>query len=301
MKKISYLFLFTFFVSPLFAQDNMFVVYSFRGNVTVVENKVESKAKIGMLLNDASVLKIPSGSFATLICNETRMFTLKKNGNYAMGSMKDSCKTSHSSVSANYMKYIWNEMTKSKGSPEKNRKAYMANVGAVSRTITNVWIDPRLDSVNYVSGTIPLSWKCYTDAEEFEFKLFGSENATTPILTKNVKKKHVLVSELLKTIQPGNTYWWTAMEKGGTNEDSKKYLKYWTKEDYNNFYSNIKSPEGAVSETDAEKNFRLGFILEETHFLAEAYQHYLKATQLAPTVPLYRFVFMSFKKDYEIK
>jgi hypothetical protein len=57
---------------------------------------------------------------------------------------------------------------------------------------------------------------------------------------------------------------------------------------------------GAV-ETEAEKNFRLAFILEEGHFLAEAYQHYLKATQLAEDNGLYRFVFMSFKKDYEIK
>jgi len=150
MKKIIYLFLAILFVIPAISQDNMFLVYSIKGNVSVVDNKVESKARIGTLLNNASVLKIPAGSFATLICNETRMFTLNKSGNYNMGNLKDSCKGSNSSVSANYMKYIWNEMTKSKGSPEKNRKAYMANVGAVSRSINNIWIDPKLDTVNYV-------------------------------------------------------------------------------------------------------------------------------------------------------
>ena len=301
MKKFSYMLLATFFVSPVFAQDNMFLVYSIKGNVSVVENKVESKARIGTLLNNASVLKIPSGSFATLLCNETRMFTLNKSGNYNLGNLKDSCKGSNSSVSANYMKYIWNEMTKSKGSPEKNRKAYMANVGAVSRDISNVWIDPKLDTVYYVSGTIPLSWKCWLDSEEFEFRLFDKQEAKNPILTKTIKKKHVLVSDLLKTIQPGQAYWWTAIEKGGLDNDNRKYLKYWTKEDYNNFYINIKKPQDIASETEAEMNFRLGFVLEEAHFLAEAYQHYLKATQLAPTLPLFRSVFMSFKKDYEIK
>jgi hypothetical protein len=48
-------------------------------------------------------------------------------------------------------------------------------------------------------------------------------------------------------------------------------------------------------------NFRLGFVLEENHYIAEAYNHYLKATQLDPTNSLYRFTFMSFKKDFEIK
>jgi hypothetical protein len=299
MKKFSYMFLATLFVSPAFSQDNMFLVYSIKGNVSVVENKVESKARIGTLLNNASVLKIPAGSFATLICNETRMFTLNKSGNYNLGNLKDSCKGSNSSVSANYMKYIWNEMTKSKGSPEKNRKAFMANVGAVSRSINNIWIDPKLDTVNYVSGTIPLSWKSYTDAEKFEFKLYAQPSGGNAIFTKLTDKKHVPVSELLKIIQPGKVYYWTAMVKDETNDD-RKYLHYWPKEEYINYYNSIKKPEGA-NETEAEMNFRLGFVLEEAHFLAEAYQHYQKATQLAPAIPLYRFVFMSFKKDYEIK
>ena len=299
MKKIIYLFLAILFVIPAISQDNMFLVYSIKGNVSVVDNKVESKARIGTLLNNASVLKIPAGSFATLICNETRMFTLNKSGNYNMGNLKDSCKGSNSSVSANYMKYIWNEMTKSKGSPEKNRKAYMANVGAVSRSINNIWIDPKLDTVNYVSGTIPLSWKSYTDAEKFEFKLFTQPSGGNAIFSKLTDKKHVPVSELLKVIQPGKVYYWTAMVKDETNDD-RKYLHYWPKEEYINFYNSIKKPEG-TNETEAEMNFRLGFVLEEAHFLAEAYQHYQKATQLAPAIPLYRFVFMSFKKDYEIK
>lgn len=299
MKKLIYIFLTILFVSPAISQDNMFLVYSIKGNVSVIDNKVESKPKIGTLLNDASVIKISSNSFATLICNESRMFTLNKSGNYSLGKLKDSCKGSNSSVSANYMKYIWNEMTKSKGSPEKNRKAYMANVGAVSRSINNIWIDPKLDTVNYVSGTIPLSWKSYTDAEKFEFKLFTQPSGGTAIFSKLTDKKHVPVSELLKIIQPGKVYYWTAMVKDETNDD-RKYLHYWPKEEYINFYNSIKKPEGA-NETEAEMNFRLGFVLEEAHFLAEAYQHYQKATQLAPATPLYRFVFMSFKKDYEIK
>lgn len=282
------------------AQENLFVVYSAKGNVSIVENNVESKAKIGTILKTGSSIKIPQGGFATLICNETRAFTLSKAGNYSTTNFKDSCKVGSGSLSSNYMKYVWNEMTKPKGSPEKNRKNYMANVGAVNRGINNVWIDPKLDTVNYVSGTVPLSWKSFTDeTEEFEFKLFEKETDANAIISKVVKKKHVDISEILNTIKPGKIYYWTAMVKGEDNED-RNYLKYWTKEEYMAFYNHIKNSGGA-SETDAEKNFRLGFVLEEAHFLAEAKEHYLKATQLAPENVFYRSTFMSFKKDYEIK
>jgi hypothetical protein len=299
MKKISYFMLLLLLSVSAAAQSNIFVIYSMKGDISVVENKVETKAKIGKILNGDAMIKLAPGSFATLLCNETRLFSLNKTGNYTTGKLADSCKVNNSSFSATYLKYIWNEFTKPKGSPEKNRKAYMANVGAVSRSINNVWIDPKLDTVYYVSGTIPLSWKSYTDAEEFEFKLFDAVNLASPVFTKTIKKKHIDISDLLKNIQTGKTYYWTAMIKGEDNEE-RKLLRYWTKDEYTHFYSGIKKVNGA-SEGDAETNFRLGFLLEEAHFLADAYNHYLKATQLAPDNPLYRFTFMSFKKDYEIK
>lgn len=298
MKKITFLFLPLLFGFVASSQENLFVVYSIKGNVSVIENKVETKAKVGTMINGDASIKIAAGAFATIICNETRMFSLGKAGNYSAASLKDSCKGTNSSVSANYMKYIWGELTKSTGSPEKNRKNYMANVGAVSRSINNVWIDPKLDTVNYVSGTIPLSWKSYTDAEEFEFRLYDASNNNSLVSSKSTKKKHIDISDLLEKIQPGKTYHWSAMIKGEENEE-KKFFNYWTKEKYNDFYNTIKN--SLAPESDAEKQFRVGFALEEAHFTAEAFAHYQKATQLAPDNTLYRYVFMSFKKDFEIK
>lgn len=289
---------FIFFTLAAAGQDNMFVVYSIKGSVSIVENKAETKAKIGTILDGNETIKVGAGSFATLICNETKAFSLRKAGSYTTASLKDSCKISAGSVSSNYMKYVWSEMTKSKGTPEKNRKNFMSNVGAVSRRIDNVWVDPRLDSVNYVAGTIPLSWKSYTEADEFEFKLYD-ESGNKVVLAKTTKKRHVDISELLKSIQPGKIYYWNAKIKGEPDTDDRKYLRYVPKEEYTAFYNSIKKHEAA--ETEAEANFRLGFILEENHYVAEAYIHYLKATQLDQTNPLYRFTFMSFKKDYEIK
>lgn len=296
MKKINYFCFILLLSFAASAQENMFVIYSMKGNVSIVNNKVESKARIGTLLNENSVIKVATGSFATIICNETRLFTLNKAGNYSTSSLKDSCKEGHNSVSANYVKYIWSEFTKAHGTPEKNRTSYMANVGAVSRSINNVWIDPKLDSLNYVSGTVPLSWKSYTDAVDFEFKLYDATNNL--LFSKLTKKKHIDISEILTKIQPGKFYHWSAMIKGEENEE-RKYLNYVTKEKYAEYFNSIK--DSPAPESESEKEFRLGFLLEEAHYIAEAHSHYLKATQLAPENTLYRSVFMSFKKDYEIK
>jgi len=300
MKKIVYFFIVAFFPFLVSAQENMFVIYSVKGTVSVVENKVETKAKIGTIINNGSTIKVGAGSFATLLCNETKMFSLNKAGSYTTSSLSDSCKTNNSSVSANYMKYIWNEMTKSKGTPEKNRKAYMSNVGAVGRgDVNNVWVDQRLDSVNYVSGTIPLSWKCFVDeAEEFEFRLYDASK-TKVIFPKAVKKKHVNISEISQLIQPGQTYYWNATVKGEPENTARQYLHYKTKDEYQAFLTTIKKADG--TESEAEMNFRLGFVLEENHYIGEAYNYYLKATQLDPTNSFYRNTFMSFKKDFEIK
>jgi TPR repeat protein len=73
-----------------------------------------------------------------------------------------------------------------------------------------------------------------------------------------------------------------------------------TKTDYDKMLSKLIKI-GAAFEAPAEQAYRLGFMLEDAHFLAEAYQYYSKAATLDSANVLYRSTLMSFKKDYEIK
>ncbi|MEK7224876.1 MAG: hypothetical protein AAB221_04250, partial [Bacteroidota bacterium] len=173
-KTLFFILLFTFTLAA--SAQSEFLLYSFKGNVAVVENGVESKAKVGKMLNSAATVKVATGGSVTLICNEAAMFSFTKAGNYQLSKFGDSCKVSSSSVSSNYVKYVWASMTKSSGSPGSNRKAYMNTVGAVSRSINNIWIDPRLDTINYSGGEFPLSWKSYADAKTFDFYIYNSDN-----------------------------------------------------------------------------------------------------------------------------
>lgn len=300
MKKLQLLILICSLTVVASAQ-NEFLLYSFKGNVMVVENKVESKAKIGRVLNNAASIKVASGAAVTIICNENAMFSVSKAGTYTMAQFKDSCHVSNSSVSANYVKYVWAQMTKSSGSAGSNRKLYMNTVGAVSRSINNIWIDPRLDTVNYsgIQGVFPLSWKSYADAKEFEFSLFADGTSPTPIYQTDVDKLKIPITKLAGKIVVGKTYYWSAAIKGEQNEE-RKILNYVSKETFDAFLNNIKTSVGSF-ENVAEQSYRIAFLLEDGHYLAEAYQYYTKAATLAPDVPLYRGTLMSFKKDYEIK
>ncbi len=301
MKK--YLFLILLFLSAatVFGQGNSFLLYSFKGNVSILENKVESKAKVGKTLTSTASIKVPAGSAVTLICNEAAMFTIGKPGTYALTMFGDSCRVSSNSVSANYVKYVWAQMTKPSGSAGSNRKAYMNTVGAVSRNINNVWIDTRLDTVNY-SGLVnefPLSWKSYADAKDFEFLLYNSDNVSAPFFTTYVSKLKIPVKDFAKKIKPGTSYFWTAAIKGEVNEELKVF-NYVTKEAFEIILDNIKK-QGAAFEAPAEQAYRIGFMLEDAHYLAEAFEYYTKAATLDTANALYRTTLMSFKKDYEIK
>lgn len=300
MKKLHLLVLLAAITGYASAQDNSFLIYSMKGNVSVIENKVESKAKIGKMLGTASSIKIPAGAVVTLICNEAAMFTLQKAGTYALNQFGDSCRVSSNSVGANYVKYVWAQMTKTGSSAGSDRKKYMSTVGAVSRSVNNIWIDPRLDTVNYSGGDFPLSWKSYADAKEFNFSLFNTNSAeSAPAFSTVVTKLKIPIPNFATKIKPGNTYFWTAAVKGEQNNELK-VLNYVSKETFDQLLKNLKDNAGAFENT-AEESYRIAFMLEDAHYLSEAYQYYSKAAKLAPDVPLYWSTLMSFKKDYEIK
>ena len=299
MKKLNFLILLSVFGLIAGAQNSSFLLYSFKGNVSVTENNAESKAKVGKTMNSPATIKVGPSSAVTLICNEVAMFTLTKAGTYRLNQFGDSCKVSSNSVSANYVKYVWAQMTKSGGSPGSNRKAYMNNVGAVTRGINNIWVDPRLDTVNYTGGEFPLSWKSYADAKQFDFFLYNSENIAEPFYATTVSKLKISIPAFAARMKTGETYYWISSIKGEENEE-RKVLNYVSKEVFSALLNDILK-QGAQFEGPAEQAYRTAFMLEDAHYLSEAYQYYTKAATLDPANPLYRSTLMSFKKDYEIK
>lgn len=275
--------------------QNEFLVYAAKGNVLVVQKGTEAKARIGTLLSETDQVVIPAGATLSLICNQTSVFTLGA-GKHKLADMGARCKVQDQSVSANYVKFVWTQLTQKPGIPEKNRKLFMSNIGAVSRAVNNVWIDPRMDTINFVSTDFPLSWKSYAEAEEFDFAVYIAPNDLQPIFHNATTVRQQKIADFKNMLEPGKFYYWTAAVKGDQNKE-RKLLNYIAPDQYKKMLREMEAmgPEG---EGPAEKAFRLGFLLEQAHFLGEAYLHYQKAATLQPATPLFSSTLQAFKKDY---
>ncbi len=299
MRKIHLLLLLTICSVATKAQKaNSFLIYSVKGSVSVIEDSKGTKAQIGKLLNDKSKLTVGSNSLVSIICNEASLFSIIKPGTYTMSDFKDSCLANKSSITSNYLKFIWNQLTTPKGAPEKNRKSYMNNVGAVSRGNISIWIDSRLDTINYYSGSFPVSWKSYSDAEEFTFDVFDAAEGGKSIFQKVVKKTTVPIADFSSKLKKGTPYYWQINVK---NEDpeKRKVIYIWDKASFEKLVAQIRNAEQGT-ETEAEKNFRMGFLLESARFYSDAYGYYQKAAQLNPELELYKKTLEAFRKDYAI-
>ncbi len=278
--------------------QNSFLIYTVKGNVSVTENNVTTKAKVGKLLPESAQVVIAPGSVVSLICNQATLINLSK-GKVTLSSLNEQCKTTDGSVSSNYLKYVWSQLTSKPGTPEKNRKQFMTNVGAVSRGVNSVWIDPRLDTIKYVGGSFPLSWKSYAEAEEFDFMVFNDRNNSKPVTTVTTKNRFVDAKTIASQTQPTSTLYWTAAVKGEQNPEIKVF-EYVPAEVYKNVLASFQQS-GPELETESAKAFRVAFLLEQAHYLAEAYNYYKKATTLEPASPVYKSTLDSFKKDYAVK
>jgi hypothetical protein len=278
--------------------QNSFLIYTVKGNISVIENNVTTKAKIGRLLPETAQIVVAPGGVVSLICNQANLININK-GKVSLSTLGEQCKTTEGSATSNYLKYVWSQLTAHPGTPEKNRKQFMTNVGAVSRGVNNVWIDPRLDTVKYVSGNFPLSWKSYAEAEEFEFSLYNTPDDTKPVSTLTTKNRFVDAKTLAAKMKPTATYYWTASVKGEQNPEIKVF-EYVPADVYKTVLASFEQA-GPEFETEAAKAFRIAFMLEQAHYLADAYTYYKKAAAIEPSLAVYKSTLDSFKKDYAIK
>src|SRR5690606_9384999 len=184
-------------------QSNQFMIYSMKGQVMVNENGKETKAKVGQLLEPNSSLEVGNNSIITLICNQLNLFSINKKGKHTLASYKDSCYKNNGSFTGNYLKYVWAQMSHKHESPTTNRKLFMNTIGAVSRSVNNIWIDPRLDTIIYVDGYFPLAWKSYAEADRFDFYMYDNNSKGNVLFSDSTTDMQVALNTLQHLFKPG--------------------------------------------------------------------------------------------------
>src|SRR4051812_22140055 len=110
MKAIFFIVLVIASLQSIAQKGDELLVYSLKGNASVIENDKESKLKIGKVLKPGAVIKTQADVRLILVCKEGKPISVTKAGNFPISRWKDSCYTSQNSVSVKYFQYIWDQL-----------------------------------------------------------------------------------------------------------------------------------------------------------------------------------------------
>lgn len=278
------------------AQAN-FLVYQCNGKVKHDNSKNDKALLVGEMLKSTGSVWLDKGASVTLICDNYSSFTISARGLTRLSGFGDSCLHKVStSVTKNYFKFVWKQLTSPHGSPEDNRRHYMENTGAVVRGCPGISIDPAFDTINNVTGDLTIRWVTKLKPSRLRFVLFDAEKGGNELFSREAPVGSISVSELKKHAGGNNELFWTIMTDGNEMCE-RRVIRNWENSEYQSYLSNILDvfPKG---QSAAERSYAKGFVLEANHFYAEALQAYKNAVSLKPGEKRYRYTLSDFRKKF---
>lgn len=281
------------------------LVYSLKGTVTVVENNKESKVKIGKVLKPGSTIKTQKLAKLTMVCRQGKPLSVTKEGSFPVTRWKDSCETTgHNSMTSKYFQYIWDQLYVRS---EDYRKEHSGDVASVVRSEApirgeedmEIYFEEAFDTLIYAAGGFPLSWSTNYDAYRgnYFFKLVDVKDKKT-VYSDSMTDKSISLDKLKKFMRPGGIYqWFVATKKAGLYTGGVvKYVPVKTvSQQIIRFQKLVDVPEDA-----AAQSFRVAYLLENSHYLADAFIYYEKAVKAAPDESFYSDKLYEFKKTFQL-
>ena len=287
--------------SSAFSQNGEeLLVYSLKGNVTVLENNKESKLKIGKVLKPGATVKTQRDAQLTMVCKEGRPISVTREGSFPVEIWKDSCSTNHISVTSKYFQYIWDQLYVRSDDYKKSHPGVTETTGAPVRgnDEKEIIITESLDTMNYATGLFYLSWATsFPYSGDYVFVLTNTKTKKQVYADSNKTNMRNL-NALKKYMKPGNSYSWsvstreTGLTEGGIiNCLSVKAISQHAVR----LRKNI-----SVPEEPAAQYFRTAYLLEQGHYLADAYLFYIKAAQTDRSIDLYFDVLNDFAAKFNL-
>ncbi len=291
-----------FFAADSFAQKgDELLVYSMKGTVTVIENNKESNVKIGKVLKPGSSIKTQPQAKLTMVCKQGKPLSVTKAGTFPIIKWKDSCSNGRNSLTSKFFKYMWdqlyvrsedykNENGDQKGSVAKNDAPVRGDIELEIEFIEG------LNSMNYASGSFPLSWKTSINySGKYYFTLTKNKTNTT-VYADSVASNFILLDSLKRYMRLGESYSWSvATKRTGTSKGG--IVKYQSVKIVNQQVLRFKNAVN-IPEDKAAQYFRIAFSLENSGYPADAFLYYQKAATEAPEVSLYQQKLDEFKKIF---
>lgn len=283
------------------------MVYSVKGDVMLVENNTETKLKIGKVLKPNSIIRAAKESKITMVCRQGKALMVSQEGVYPVANWKDSCKTEHTSLMANYFQYIWNSLyiRSPEGLEELARNGPITSSirdGAVLRSVTEdiqsvrIVFNADIDTINYTEGDFPINWNTPGYEGKFLFQLFRVSDGKL-IYKDSVTNNQIMMSKFARLLQPGKSYRWLIGTKG-VSVRRPHVINCITPITLKKYIDNIDSLD--MPEDPAAVYFRIGYMLEKQRYFANVLDYYKKAVQIDQETEIYRDRLKEFCREFRI-
>ena len=282
------------------------LVYAVKGKVTSLFKNAETPVKVGKVLYPGMILKTEENASLTMLCAKGKPISVNRKGNYPLTKWRDSCNNTANSITANYFKYIWSQLYAY--SPENKEELRKRNDMAVSRGETNepvrtkklkkIVFSKGMDTVCYDGRSFPLSWDVNDYRGYFYFKLYDASGRNL-LYQDSLNNNFILLDSLKHLLVSGKKYRWSVSVKG-IPVSPKKTIYAVAPVETEKLLQSLFIPL-EIPEDTAARFFRTAYILEQKHYLAEAYEWYKKAGEQDSEVELYRDQFIRFRHEYWIR
>lgn len=279
------LFLLLLLACSLLAQgtDVEFVVYFAEGRIAKGANNKSLTLKKGDYLYSRDILQLDEGAQVVLICKNYNTVKLGSKGRYSIKALAAQCSKTGTSFTGTYFHYIWDELTHIHGTPEKDPKRYMRNKGAVSRGCGDVVTRLAVDTVHYYSGVLPISWS--SSIHSPFLRVYNDQFDGTLLWKEQLDSGSLRLDRAAAELKEEGDYYWQITNSQGRGCE-RNYLRIWKEEEYKTTVDKIL--QDVLTTEPAETAYMKGYLLEEHHFLAEAYKYYQLAARLNPQHTIYK-------------
>ena len=279
-------------------KGNELLVYSLKGNVTVIEDNKESKVRIGKVLKQGSTVKTQKLSKLTMVCKQGKPISVTREGSYPVEQWKDSCSMPSNSMTTKYFQFIWDQLYVRSDDYKKDHPGgdFLTDAPVRGQEDLEILVDARFDSIYYASGKFPLKWTTTKNYDGKFFFILYNESSRKPVFKDSIRGESIQLEKIKKYMRTGNEYSWSLATRA-TGEMYGGVIKYISTGRVTRQVNKLKKLVN-VPEEPAVRYFRLGYLLENTGYTPNALLYYQKAALTAPEISLYQEKLDEFKKDF---
>jgi len=195
-----------------FSQSNLYV-FQVKGDV---RNEQNIKLKKGDQIKAGSTIKIQTSSSLTCVDKDGNTYINQKRGAYPFSQILKHKTKAQNSVTTNYFKYVWNELT--------NQSSNKTTIGGVFRG--KIRMTYPLDSAKVLVSDLVLEWDKDEGVEQyfvFAKKSTDEDYWVLPVL----RDTSVAVSDHIP-LQPGEDWIWSVSENEFANPDNLPFYRFRT-------------------------------------------------------------------------